>query len=458
MTHSTAAPSPFASLFPHPGRLISQTVRCPAVPLLHFLRYARGMERFYWESTATAITFAGVGVAVSYSATGANPYASLKADFAELYRTAEIEGNAEVGARLVGGFSFDPTARKDTLWNAFPDGYFAVPRFQLTRTGDDNWLTINRFVTDVDAEWGALQDERDALLQWIETATDEGSPLPSLVNLRERTVETEWSAQIERIRQAIHSGQAQKVVLARTVDVTFADSPDLLTALTNLANRYANTYRFLLEPVPGQAFYGATPELLIALDNRRLKTAGVAGSRRRGPTEETDNALGTELLNSAKDQHEHRVVVDTIRQRLQPVTDALSIPTEPRLMKLANIQHLYTPIEGTLTNDAHILDVVARLHPTPALGGSPAEVALPLIAELERDSRGWYGAPVGWIDHRGDGMFAVAIRSALGVGRQSRFYAGAGIMGDSDPHSEWQETGVKLIPMLNAHGIAEQTS
>jgi len=101
MTRSIAAPSPFASLFPHHGRLISQTVWCPPVPLLHFLRYARGMERFYWESTATDVTFAGVGVAVSYSATGANRYNSLKADFAELYRTAEIEGNAEIGARLV---------------------------------------------------------------------------------------------------------------------------------------------------------------------------------------------------------------------------------------------------------------------------------------------------------------------------------------------------------------------
>jgi len=110
-----------------------------------------------------------------------------------------------------------------------------------------------------------------------------------LLSLHERTVESEWSAQIERIRQTIHSNQAQKVVLARALDATFADSPDLLTALSNLASRYANTYRFLLEPVPGQAFYGATPELLIALNNRRLKTAGVAGSRRRGPTEEADN-------------------------------------------------------------------------------------------------------------------------------------------------------------------------
>jgi isochorismate synthase len=453
MNYHTLSPSPFASLFPHTGRLISQTVRCSAVPLLQFLRYARGMERFYWESTVTDITFAGVGVAVSFRASGANRYESLKADFAELYRTVEVEGPPEIGARLVGGFSFDSTTRRDTLWNAFPDGYFAVPRFQLTRHGDDTWLTINRYVTELDAEWGALQDERDALLQWIETATDEGSPLPPLVSLRERTSEAEWSSQIERIRQTIHSGAAQKVVLARTVDTTFSKSPDLLTALTNLAARYANTYRFLIEPAPEHAFYGATPELLIALNDRQIQTAGVAGSRRRGSTIEADDALGTDLLHSTKDQHEHRVVVEAIRQRLQPVTDKLTIPAEPCLMKLANIQHLYTPIEGALTDDAHILDVVARLHPTPALGGSPAEVALPLIAELERDSRGWYGAPVGWIDHRGNGTFAVAIRSALSVGNQARFYAGAGIMGDSDPQSEWQETAVKLLPMLDAHGV-----
>jgi isochorismate synthase len=448
--------SPFESIFLREGRLLSQTVRCPAVPLLQFLRYAQGMERFYWESTATEITFAGVGVAVSYRAHGANPYDALKADFAELYRTAEVEGPAEIGVRLVGGFSFDPSTPKEAIWSAFPDGYFAVPRFQLTRHGADTWLTINRYVTEVDAEWGALQDERDALLQWIETATEDAHPLPPLVSLMERTSEQEWSAQIKRIRSTIQSGAAQKVVLARTVEARFAAPPDRLTALSNLASRYANTYRFLIEPMPGQAFYGATPELLIERRSERIRTAGVAGSRRRGASPADDDALGAALLASAKDQHEHRVVVETICQRLQSLTDTLDVPTEPRLMKLANIQHLYTPISGTLAADTHILDVVARLHPTPALGGSPATVALPLIAELEHDSRGWYGAPVGWIDQHGDGVFAVAIRSALSVDEQTRFYAGAGIMGESDPASEWQETAVKLIPMLNAHGIAER--
>jgi isochorismate synthase len=454
MIRSTQSiPSPFGDIFQRPGRLISQTVRCPAVPLLHFLRYARGLQRIYWESSTTAVSFAGVGAAVSFSVNGRQRIASLKEDFQALYQSAEVEGPPEIGARLFGGLSFAPSSRPDPLWSAFPDGYFVVPRFVLTRQHDAMWLTINRYVTELDAEWGALQDERDALLQWIETATDEGSPLPPLVSLAERTPEAAWTAQIERIHQGIQASTLRKVVLARTVEAAFTEPPDLLTALGNLSARYANTYRFLIEPAPGQAFYGATPELLVSVDGRQLRTAGVAGSRRRGSNTEADHALGAELLGSAKDLYEHRIVVETIQHNLAALTDNLHIPAEPKLMKLANIQHLYTPIEGSLRADTHILDVVARLHPTPALGGFPAHLALGLIDELERDSRGWYGAPVGWIDHRGNGLFAVAIRSALGVGKQTRFYAGAGIVETSDPHSEWLETEVKLLPMLTAHGL-----
>ena len=443
----------FDDIFHQEGRLISHSARCPDVPLVTFLRYAQGMQRVYWESSTASVTFAGVGAAAEFSADGADRFESIKAQLERLYREADISGPEASAVRVFGGFSFDARQRRDRAWAAFPDAYFIVPRYQLSRMDGQTWLTINRYVTDPTDEWEPLYEEHDALNEWLASATDEPPSLPALERLTPLVSQAEWTDAIEAVRAMIANGEAEKVVLARAGEARFAQPPDLLTALGNLARRYANTYRFLIEPRPGYAFYGATPELLVQIEDGRLHTAALAGSTRRGDTPETDAALGQALLESAKDQHEHRIVVDAIREQLEPLAAELAIPAEATLMKLANIQHLYTPISATLPADTHILDVVEGLHPTPALGGAPRGVALDAIAQLEPVARGWYGAPVGWIDHRGNGVFSVAIRSALSSGARTRFYAGAGIVGDSDAASEWQETRVKLMPMLSAHGI-----
>ena len=443
----------YDDIFHQPGRLISHTAACPDVPLVTFLRYAQGMQRVFWESSAASVTFAGVGAAVEFSADGPGRFDAIRQQLTQLYAEADVSGPEESALRVFGGFSFDPQQRHDRAWDAFPDAYFVVPRYQLTRSSGQTWLTINRYVTDPTDEWEPLYEEHRALNDWMATAADEPPSLPALDRFTLLVTQSQWADEIEAARAMIHSGEADKIVLARAAEATFDASPDLLTALTNLAQRYANTYRFLIEPRPGHAFYGATPELLVQIDGGRLHTAALAGSTRRGSTPEEDAALGQELLDSDKNRHEHAIVVQAIRQQLEPITQRLTVAETPVLMKLANIQHLYTPIEATLPQDTHILDVVARLHPTPALGGAPRDVAMRAIAALEPVARGWYGAPVGWIDHRGNGVFSVAIRSALGNGARTRFYAGAGIVGDSDPASEWQETAVKLVPMLSAHGI-----
>ncbi|MGB5049961.1 MAG: chorismate-binding protein, partial [Caldilineaceae bacterium] len=168
----------------------------------------------------------------------------------------------------------------------------------------------------------------------------------------------------------------------------------------------------------------------------------------RGATPQEDAANGAALLASAKDRHEHSLVVDALRGRLSPVTRCLEIADEPELLTLSNIHHLHTPVSGTLAEPKGVLPLVELLHPTPALGGSPRALALAFIREHEPTLRGWYAAPVGWIDGNGDGAFAVAIRSAVVQEKRAWLYAGGGIVPDSVAETEWEETEWKFKPML----------
>ena len=221
--------------------------------------------------------------------------------------------------------------------------------------------------------------------------------------------------------------------------------------LRHLAAHYADCYRFLFEPRPRYAFYGASPELLVSLQGKQLRTMGLAGSIGRGDSAEADDRLGEALLRSEKDRLEHQIVVDKMRDRLTPLSERLDI-ARPGLLKLSNIQHIHTPMHAALKREVGILPLVKTLHPTPALGGDPRAAAMRLIRDLEPVPRGWYGAPVGWIDSQLDGEFAVGIRSAVAQEARVWIYAGAGIVKDSLPQREWAETALKFRPMLEAHG------
>ncbi|HVU12018.1 MAG TPA: isochorismate synthase, partial [Phototrophicaceae bacterium] len=183
-----------------------------------------------------------------------------------------------------------------------------------------------------------------------------------------------------------------------------------------------------------------------------IETMALAGSIKRGLTPADDDALAHELLDDPKNRHEHRVVAEMVRERLTPLTDQLDISDTPQILRLSNIQHLYTPVRGELKSASGVLPLVERLHPTPAMGGVPQERAMDYIAHAEPVPRGWYASPIGMIDHNLDGEFAVAIRSAISQNERVWLYAGAGIMADSTPQKEWDETALKFKPMLDALG------
>jgi isochorismate synthase len=261
----------------------------------------------------------------------------------------------------------------------------------------------------------------------------------------------EWEALVEDAARACGNGALEKVVLARAVYARARVPFDPAAALERLRDAYPNAYIFAVARGP-RCFLGATPERLVRLRDGAVDAACLAGSAPRGETPEEDARLGTALLASAKDRAEHAVVVRSVRAALEGVCSEVHAADVPRLLRLRNVQHLYTPVDGRVSWPTCVLDLVQRLHPTPAVGGYPRERALRFIREREGLDRGWYAGPVGWLDRRGNGEFAIALRSALLHGAEATLFAGCGIMAQSHASDEYAETCLKLCPMLNALG------
>jgi menaquinone-specific isochorismate synthase len=217
-----------------------------------------------------------------------------------------------------------------------------------------------------------------------------------------------------------------------------------------LRQRHADCHIFSTANGNGQVFLGASPERLLRIRDRTLYTEAIAGSAPRGTTAAEDEQLGQTLSSSLKELHEHQLVVNFISQQLTQLGLEPQRSPFPRLLKLLNIQHLHTPIHANLTPELNALEVLALLHPTPAVAGVPQAPACALIQQQESFQRSLYAAPLGWINHRGDSEFIVGIRSALLDGSVSRLYAGAGIVRGSHPDQEMSEIELKLQTLLTA--------
>lgn len=450
------------SLRPTPySRLVSYSLPSPGITAADFLHRARGHERFYWEDGREQITFAGFGVATELFAWGEGRYDSIQRQAQALFHdTLVYNEQAPLAApRLFGGFAFRPDFAPDSTWAAFHPAHFVLPHYQLVQQGGESWLTINAQLPPDEEPDSLMPQLHEALVARYGLLLAEPSrvnQMPPPVAVHYPMSLAAWEEMIAQATKRTRTTEMSKVVLSRVCEIRFGERVNVDGALDFLAQKYASSFRFLFEPRPGHAFYGATPELLVRVNGRSLTTMGLAGSIARGKTAVADAALAEEMLNSRKDRHEHAIVVDSIRRRLQPLTNCLNAPDVPSVLQLSNIQHLYTPISATLRQTSGVLPLVEILHPTPALGGSPRHLAMQFIQEAEPVTRGWYGAPIGWIDHNLDGAFAVAIRSAVAQEKRVWLYAGAGIVSDSIPQKEWDETALKFRPMLEALGMGNR--
>ncbi len=203
----------------------------------------------------------------------------------------------------------------------------------------------------------------------------------------------------------------------------------------------------------GRTFLGATPERLVRTEGRTFRTVAVAGTIRRGADAAEDARLAAELLGSDKNREEQAIVVEAIRDLLAPVADTLEVAPEPSVMTLRFVQHLVTEISGTLPEAHGLLSLAGLLHPTPAVGGEPRDLALALLDEHEGFERGWYAGPIGWLAADGDGELCVALRCGIVDRTRATLFAGCGIVADSDPDAEWEESRIKLRAVVSALGL-----
>lgn len=443
------------------GRLVSLSIPAPGLSLTNFLDQAEGQPRFFWQKGGEHELYAGFGTAVQLMAWGENRFEEIRQKATLLFEKAQILGehSAPILPRLFGGFSFRDDFTPDNTWAAFHPAHFVLPHYQLVEKEDSSWLTINALVgesedlSEIGSQLHQALQARTLSLKKNEAIAVQDELLPGF-ELRYPMSYEAWAGLVDDAVQAMSLSALKKVVLARVCEIRSKTRVDVCQALTFLNDNFEGCTRFLFEPRPFHAFYGATPEILVGVNGKQISTMALAGSMPRGHTAKEDQASAKDLLHSSKERLEHQLVVKAIRRRLEPLTAQLTIAPEPEVLRLSYIQHLLTPISGTLRQQSGILPLVQLLHPTPAMGGSPRDLAMDFIGKNEPVPRGWYAAPVGWLDSHMDGEFVVAIRSAVAQERRAWCYSGAGIVPDSQSDIEWTETNLKFQPMLRALNVA----
>lgn len=320
---------------------------------------------------------------------------------------------------------------------------FVLPRATFRKHPDGS-----RTITLVGENEKQVNDA--AVIAAINEAVQSNPPRPSGNSYRveARTPIGRYLDAVTAARDAVRSGVLKKAVIARDIEV-FADDPlDVHGILLRLRSSFGSSYRYCINNM-----LGASPELLIEIDGRTVRSHPLAGTAPRTGDPVIDARLANELIASTKNQVEHRVVIDMVHDTLLPHCSYLDWEAEPSIVTVANVQHLGTAIEGALAEPApHILTLVRELCPTPALGGFPSAQAIDFITANEGMVRGNYGGAVGWMDATGNGCFAVTIRCAelSNDRRAARLFAGGGIVAESDPYSELAETQAKFQAMLSA--------
>ena len=435
--------------------LFSYSFRFEVRDLLPILTHPadKNTIRTYWEQPSRGFSFAGLGSILRFQQLETDNIQDINEKICDIIQKGiSVTDNSLIGPRIIGGFAFNQYEGADNTWENFPRTRFLIPECLGTSTDDGTWLTISRIVHP-NKKLESLIDEFTRTMIYYENRLPVILPPISRVSVdkfQDVPDQATYNQTIFSVLGKIKPGQLEKVVISRSHHVKVGRGFSSVSAMQVLRNAYPKCTSFFFS-FPGQGtFFGSTPERLIRVKNRFIQTEALAGTIARGNNMEEDRILAETLMGSHKEREEHNLVMEQITRKLEHIIPDIQYPSSPRILKLKNVQHLQTPITGKLENDEHILDLVARLHPTSAVAGTPTDKAMNVIGEMEAHDRGWYSGPIGWINDKGDGEFYVALRSALVKDEEAHIFAGGGIVSESHPDKEWEETELKLQPIISA--------
>jgi menaquinone-specific isochorismate synthase len=339
----------------------------------------------------------------------------------ELFATLDVTDEVRApgsGPVAFGAFTFDPLEAGSVL---------IVPSIVVGRRNGRSWITRIGREPKIDRN-EAPEDDR--IRYWGPSAPEVG-----------------WLDAVATAEKAVRNGELEKVVLARDMRVWSKTELSPRRLVKRLAERFPECYAFSVD-----GLIGATPELLVRTEGDHVTSVILAGSIRRGADQAEDDELGRSLLNSAKDAVEHDISVRSVMELWPRFCETMTIASSPTLLKLANVQHLATEIQGGMRAAHNALEIAGRLHPTAAVCGLPRDEAMDMIRRLEGMSRARYAGPVGWVDAQGNGEWGIALRCAELAGGGARLFAGGGIVAGSTPEGELDETRIKLLAMQSALG------
>ncbi|MCB0869666.1 MAG: isochorismate synthase [Solirubrobacterales bacterium] len=426
-----------------------------ADPIATVFASRRAGERFFcWEQPDRNLRLAALGAVHEISSRGPDRFTEVAADCAHLSGDAVLrgEGGFTTGAVWTGGFSFHEDQGSDPAWSSFGPAAMVLPELALQSSEAGTFITLN-LMAGAGREAASLIEAalgRVGSLVHPELPMIDPHPTvtPSIESVRSPQ---DYEHSVARAVERIRAGEIEKVVLAREVVVRAGSAHDPAAIFGALRIGFPSCFNFCVGTGEA-AFIGASPELLVRCSGRGVATVGLAGSTRRSSDPAVDDHLAQQLLGSEKDRGEQEVVVKRIVKSLSRISVWVEAADEPEIIKVANIQHLGTPVYAQLSQPRTAIELAGLLHPTPAVGGEPWKKARKVMAEVEGMDRGWYAGPVGWMDGSGDGEFCVALRSALIRDREAHLFAGVGVVADSDPAAELAETEIKLgalLPLLS---------
>ena len=408
---------------------------------------------FCWEQPDRGFALAGLGVAHEAASRGTARFADVAEECLRTGGEAVVEEPrglpAGAGPVWLGGFAFADDGGASSTWSSLSPGSLILPELSLCRSSERSYLTVNAVVQP-----GDDPEERAAALSARLAGLRGGMPLPLLdphptahAEISSVRPPGDFEAAVAAATERIGAKEMSKVVLAREVVVGAAAAHDPAALFGAMREQFPACFNFCCG-TPEAAFIGASPELLVRRSGASVSTVALAGSTRRSSDPAVDDHLGEQLLRSDKDRREQRIVAERIVRALRPHAVWVEAAAEPEIVKVANIQHLATPVIAQLAEPRSAIELAGILHPTPAVGGEPWSEAAAAIADLEGMDRGWYAGPVGWMDATEDGEFCVALRSALLRDREAHLFAGVGVVAGSDPAAELAETEVKLEALL----------